>query len=260
MDCKLKKLYREFYKQAFIPIFVKDGRDARIQVEACVKAGFKIIEFTQRREDLIEMLAWIKKEYPELYVLAGSTIDNDAIVNSQKRHYPQLLTLDELADSGVDGFVSMLKFSDSTIKKYCDRYLMIPCASTLNEAYDLLSSGAHFIKIIGPDLDLLGKISSAPLFKFCPVFITGGMNLEKIPQVMNSGAVMVASGFDLILKDINEINVDSICEAVKAYQKKAIESRSVAYPEFSKALYCCENDEWIEKLPHYSGFGVNNEC
>ena len=247
----IKNLYREFYKQAFIPIFVNDGMDAKIQVEACVKAGFKIIEFTQRRNDLMEILPWIKNNYPELYVIAGSTIDSDLIVKSQKKHYPQLLNFEEMVSAGIDGFISMMKFSDQTISKYCKTHLLIPCASTVNEARDLLEAGAHFIKVLGPNLDLVRQISSNPLFRFCPLFVTGGMSIERIPEAFEAGAIAVASGFDLTLKEITEHNANSICEVMKQYQATAMEARKRFYPELSEALYNQDDDLWLEKVPHY---------
>ncbi|MDD5598293.1 MAG: hypothetical protein PHV82_10145 [Victivallaceae bacterium] len=255
----VKVLYREFYKQAFIPIFVNDGRDARLQVEACVKAGLKVIEFTQRRSDLLETLYWIKSKYPELYVLAGSTIDNNLLVKSQKRHLPHLLDLEEMVSAGIDGFVSMMKFSDQTINKYCKSHLLIPCASTVNEACDLLGSGAHFIKVLGPELGLARQINSDPLFKFCPLFVTGGMDIEHIPMAFSAGAIAVASGFDLTLKGVNDLSMEGICKVMKEYHKTAVNSRRNLYPELSDALYNQDGDSWLEKVPHYLPESVREE-
>ncbi len=48
------------------------------------------------------------------------SIDDDAITLQMKEKYPQLMTIDELA-SFVDGFVSMLPYSNETLKKYGKR-------------------------------------------------------------------------------------------------------------------------------------------
>ncbi len=245
-----KITYEEFYKQAFIPILVNDGLDAKIQIEACVKAGFKVVEYTQRRTDLKEMVQWIRKTYPDLHIMIGSTIDNDYIVRSQQRHFPQLLTLEELAALNVHGFISMLKYSSATIQRYKNTHLLIPCASTVNEAYDLVASGAHFVKVTGPDLALVRRICSEPLFRFCPLFITGGMNLETIPLAIESGAMVIATGFDVMLKGQKNMTVASISAILKKYQASVISARSALYPEMAAALNDGDTDLWLEKVPH----------
>jgi 2-keto-3-deoxy-6-phosphogluconate aldolase len=254
MNKRLQKVYQEFYRQAFIPILVNDGLDAKLQVEACVQAGFKVIEYTQRREDLKTILPWIQKTYPDLYVIIGSTMDNDLIVKSQQRQFPHLLTLEELAELNVHGFISMLKYSTSTIQQYRNTHLLIPCASTTNEAYDLLSDGAHFIKVLGPDLTFVKRISSAPLFKFCPLFVTGGMDLERIPLAIEAGAMFIASGFDLMLKDQDNITVESVCGILKKYQTTVISARAALYPEMTEALDKGTTEEWLKQVPHYIPF------
>ncbi|MCF6175747.1 MAG: hypothetical protein L3J71_08265 [Victivallaceae bacterium] len=250
MNRKVQKVYKEFYKQGFIPILVNDGLDAKLQIRACVQAGFRVIEYTQRREDLQVILPWIQANYPELYLLIGSTMDNDLIVNSQCLHFPQLLTLDELAKLEVDGFISMLKYSSATLARYQATHLLLPCAGTINEAYDLIVDGAHFIKVLGPDLTLVKHISSAPLFKFCPLFVTGGMDLERIPLAIEAGAAVIASGFDLMLRNQTCITVESVSDILKTYQTTVVNARAKLYPELMKALYD-DNDNWLELVPHY---------
>jgi len=259
MNKDIQKLYKEFYKQAFIPIFVNDGLDAKLQVEACVQAGFKVIEYTQRREDLQTILPWIHETYPDLYILIGSTMDNDLIVKSQQRHFPQLLTLEELAEMNVQGFISMLKYSSTTMQKFRDTHLMIPCASTANEAYDQISDGAHFIKVLGPDLTLVKQISSAPLFKFCPLFVTGGMDLEQIPLAIEAGAMLIASGFDLMLKGQDNITVELVCDILKKYQAVVINARTVRYPKMTEALNNGTTEDWLKQVPNYVLAGDTHE-
>jgi hypothetical protein len=42
------------------------------------------------------------------FLLVGSTLDSERIVRRMKRRHPQLMTVQEAADLGVDGFVSMM--------------------------------------------------------------------------------------------------------------------------------------------------------
>ena len=259
MKNSLLTTYMEFYKQAFIPILVNDGLDAKLQIEACVQAGFKVVEYTQRRGDLKEMVPWIQKNYPDLHIIIGSTIDNDCIVKSQRRHFGQLMTLEELSALKIQGFISMLKYSSATIRRYKDTHLLIPCAATANEAYDLLAAGSHFIKVTGPDLTLAKRISSDPLFKFCPLFVTGGMDPERIPSAVEAGAVIVASGFDLMLNGQKNLTVDSVAALLKKYQAAVISARTALYPEMTKALNEGDMETWLEKVPHYVPFGDAHE-
>ncbi len=251
MNTKLKRVYQAFYRQAFIPILVNDNMDAKLQIRACVKAGFKVIEYTQRRPDLEDVLPWIKENYPELLVLIGSTVDNNDIVKSQQRYFPQLLSLDELAAMEVDGFISILKYSSATIKRYRESHLLIPCAATINEAYDLMTDGAHFIKVLGPDLTLIQRLSLSPLFNFCPLFATGGMTLEHIPQAVKAGAAVIASGFDLLLRDKVNPGINSICNILQTYQQAVLDARIKYRQEETNRINRANDSNWLAQLPHY---------
>lgn len=214
---QLDETYKAFYSQGFIPIFVEDGRNAKVQLEAAVTAGCTLIEYTQRRCDAPEMISWIKREFPDLRVVVGSTLDDDSIIQQQRRHYPQLRTLNEWADLGVDGFVSMLGWKRETIAYWSCTHLVVPSAMTLREANLQMSAGAHFIKMDGRDLDLVKRCGEAPLFEFCPVFVTGGMTLERIPLALQAGAAIVAAGFDLIEKESTAASniSDSLCRRIE---------------------------------------------
>jgi len=103
---RLFETYRAIHEQAFVPLFVHDDRDSRLLVDACVEAGCRVIEYTLRRADAHVMIPWIRRQFPRLHILVGSTLDDDGVVRRTRRRHPQLRTLVELADMGVDGFVS----------------------------------------------------------------------------------------------------------------------------------------------------------
>ena len=88
-----------------------DHFDSKTLVKACVAAGCAGIEYTLRRRDAHVMVPWIREHYPELFLLVGSTIDDDRIVTQMKKRHPQLLTLAEIDALGLDGFVSMIGWS-----------------------------------------------------------------------------------------------------------------------------------------------------
>lgn len=246
--------FRRAYEQAFMPIFVEDGRDGRKQVEACVEAGMNAIEYTLRKKDAKEVIPWVRKNFPDLTLIVGSTIDNDAIVEQLKPKHPQLMTVSELADLGVHGFVAQIKWSDEGIKKYSKTHTIIPYAANVNEAYDQVLAGAQMVKMNGPNLDALKKCRSAATHSFCPVLLTGGMNLKAIPSAFDAGAVMVATGFDLTIKDHpQDVSVKEIAKVMKEYLAVSQESRLKAYPEL-EGFEKLEDKEWLKVLPHIHHF------
>ena len=147
--------YRAVHEQGFVPIFVQDDFDSRDLVEACLSAGIRVIEYTLRRPDAPEMIPWIRKTYPDLYLMAGSTLDDEGIVEGMRRRHPQLMTLQQLADAGVDGFVSMLGWSLESIRKYSPTHVVIPSAHSATQAFLQTGGGAHFQKLSGAHLDLV---------------------------------------------------------------------------------------------------------
>jgi len=250
----LFETYRAVHRQGFIPIFVEDGRDARLEVAACVEAGLEVIEYTLRRGDVREMIPWVREIYPHLKILVGSTIDNDAIVNKLKAKHPQLMTLDELADLGADGFVSMLRWSEESIRRFAPTHVVAPCATTLGEAYEMCSHGAHFIKFVQPEESLIRQVRAAPTFQFCPVFVTGGMDLQRIPATIKAGAVSIGSGFDLTLKDRpRDIGVSDIAAVMVRYRETVAQARRDAYPAMMEAQDA-GRAEWLASLPHVHPF------
>jgi 2-keto-3-deoxy-6-phosphogluconate aldolase len=251
---RIFKAYRAIHQQGFIPIFVNNGFDSRMLVEACIEAGCKAIEYTLRRKDAHRMIPQIREHYPDLYLLVGSTIDDERIVRRMRGKYPQLLTLSEIEEYGVDGFVSMLGYSLESIRRYSKDHIVIPTAMTVTEALQQVGAGAHFIKLSGSDLDFVRRLRSDATFGFCPTFVTGGMTPERIPEAISAGAVMVAAGFDLLLKDKPEnISQAEVVRIIKEYLEVTRLAREKQWPEMLEAS---EKDRqiWLGSLPHYHPF------
>ena len=138
---KIFDAYRKVVEQAWIPIFVEDSYDTETLIEGCRLAGLSAVEYTLRRRDAAEILPALRRHFPGATLLMGSTIDSDSIVKERKNRFPQLMTIGELAPY-VDGFVSMLPFSDETLEKYGRTHLCIPTADTAGEALRQVKSGA----------------------------------------------------------------------------------------------------------------------
>lgn len=255
----LRSIYRRVHVQTFLPVFGMDGFDSRRQVEACVAAGCTAIEYTLRKPDAREMIPWIRKTFPEMVLLVGSTLDCDAIVRNRRRRHPQLMTVEELADQGVHGFVSMLAWSDSSIARYANMHLVIPTAASAGEALRQTAAGAHFQKMLGPDLSLVRHVGAPPAFGFCPVMVTGGQTVDRLAETFKAGAILVGTGMEVISTGL-EANApqEQITERVSRYLCEAQSARNAVYPELSCCAGSCDG-EWFDQLPHYHPFGDGRE-
>ena len=251
MNTALFKNYRRVYEQAFVPIFVHDAFDTETLLRGCELAGVQAIEYTLRRDDADKVIPTLKARYPEVAVFVGSTIDDEAIVCQMKKKYSQLMTVAELAPY-VDGFVSMLPYTNETIEKYKGTHLIIPTAETSGEALRQMGSGATMIKVCGPDFSFSKKLHSAPTFNYCPTFITGGVNLDRMEEAFSCGNVLTAAGFDLILKgeDPKTLTPQIVAEKLSRFINTAKEIRAKINPSLND-LESLSDEEFINTLPNY---------
>ena len=251
---RLLEAYRATHEQGFLPIFVKDNLDSMMLVEACLDAGMKTIEYTLRREDAHEMIPRIREQYPDLYLLVGSTLDNEAIVKRQRARFPQLMTVAEIDQYEPDGYVSMLGWSEESIRRYSPNRVIIPTAMTVNECLFQISAGAHFAKLAGTDLDFVKRCRLGAAFDYCPIMVTGGMTPERIPLAMEAGAILVATGFDLTLKgEPTSVSRKKVTEVMKQYLEATRAAREKHWPELT-AGRDADVQTWLDALPHYHPF------
>jgi 2-keto-3-deoxy-6-phosphogluconate aldolase len=247
-------VYRAVHSQGFVPIFVEDQFDSHRLLEGCLLAGFKCVEYTLRRRDAHLMIPWIRKNYPDVILLAGSTLDNERIVAHVRRQHPQMLTIAQLADLGVDGFVSMIGWSEQSIRRYSAVHLVIPTAMTVNEAFEQVGYGAHFIKLLGPDVSFVKRCRADAAFGYCPIMVTGGMTCQQIPAAIEAGAVLVGAGFDLTLKGhTKDVDPKTIASVLKEYQAVVKKARTACYPQLA-ANSDSNKELWLDSLPHYHPF------
>ena len=251
---RLFDAYRAFHQQGFVPIFSPDEFDPKMLIEACIAAGARGIEYTLRRSDAREMIPWIRNNHPELYLLIGSTMDDEKIATHVKKRYPQVFTFAELDALDVDGFVSMLPFDKETIKTYAPRRLVVPSSYTLSEAYFQVRSGAHFAKILGPDLSLVKHCRKTPTYDFCPIMATGGMTVQLIPEAVAAGAVVLGAGLDLMLAgQPADISAKKATGLIADYIRITNEARARTWPEMMGAIDA-DKQTWLDSLPHYHPF------
>lgn len=255
MKNQLFAKYRKMVEQTWIPIFVKDTLDTDILLEGCALAGLQVIEYTLRREDAAQVIPGLKKRYPETVILMGSTIDSEEIVQERKRLFPQLMTMEELAPF-VDGFVSMLPYSDETLRKYSKTHICIPAAETSGEALRQVKAGAAVIKVLGPDLTLSKRLHALPAFDYCPTYITGGMIPERMEEAFATGHILTAAGFDVVLKGIapEDLTPELVAEKIQVFVAAAKAARAKACPQLQDTEVLSD-EAFLKRLPNYCSIG-----
>lgn len=244
--------FRALVEQAFVPIFVKDSFDTETLLAGCTLAGVRVMEYTLRREDAAAVIPTLKKRFPDRVVFVGSTIDCQPIVEGMKAKYPQLMSIPELAPH-VDGFVSMLPYSDETLTRYRQTHLLLPAAETSGEALRQMRAGATVIKVCGPDFSFSKQLHAAPTFSYCPTFLTGGVNLGRMDEAFAAGNILVAAGFDLILKgeDPQHLTPERVAECLLSYINTAKAARTAQQPCFA-GIESLDDKAFAAALPNFT--------
>jgi len=258
----VKDTYVAVHKQGWLPIFVDDGFDAVFLADVCVEGGCSVIETTCRRPNVLEEIKRIKQQHPSLKILVGSTVDSDRFVsflNDKGKEFP---SLDVLADIGVDGFVSLFPFLDQTLEKYRNTHFLMPGVETVGEAYKAVDKGAHFAKLFAAAIhggaDYVRHFCTAPTHKLLPLFVTGGVTTQRIPEYLTAGAVLLGGGWDLMLGDeyngLRERNKrETLVNALKKFRDVFHDARRLLCPHFYEALD--ETDEtYLAAIHHYHPF------
>ena len=245
--------YRRLVEQAWIPIFVEDAFDTEILLEGCRLAGLSAIEYTLRRGDANTVIPTLKSRFPDTVILMGSTIDSEEIVAERKKKFPQLMTLSELAPY-VDGFVSMLPYSDETLQRYGRTHLCIPTAESGGDALRQVRAGAAIIKVLGPDLTLAKRLHALPTFNYCPTYVTGGITVERMDEAFAAGNILTATGFDVLLRGVEPSTLTPalVAERIRAFVDAAKAARDRAHPSL-KDTEALSDEEFRAALPNYCG-------
>ncbi len=189
--------------QGFVPIFVADAFDAVALAEASVAAGANVVEITCRRSDVRDDIRRVVRQFPDLTVLVGSVVDDGRLLTHLRLRRPDFPSLDELADLGVHGFVSALPLSERSIARLAGGHVMIPGVETAWEAVRVLEAGAHFAKLFyvagTGEAGRIRILASAPFHGLLPLFVTGGVTLDKIEPYTLAGAAVLGSGWDVLM-------------------------------------------------------------
>lgn len=237
-----RRMLDRLVRQGFFPIFVKDEEiDSCLLVESAVEAGCTILEYTCRRKDARTIIPWIKREFPHVAILGASLVDAPRASSFLQSARSNFITVDEMVDLGVDGLISFMRFRPETYDRYGGDLVLIPGVHSYNEALDELEKGADFIKLAGNTPWGAGILSSAveATHGLFPTLVTGGCSLKTIPGFVQAGAVLIATGFDVILQD--HINAGNLItrEVVVGSTKEILDTfrqaRSIHQPDLFNA-------------------------
>ena len=129
---------------------------------------------------------------------------------------------------------------------------MIPTAETSGEALRQMSHGATVIKVCGPDFSFSKKLHAAPTFNYCPTFLTGGVNSERMEEAYSAGNILTAAGFDLILRgeDPATLTPQKVAEKLTVYLNAAKAARVKLMP-WTKNSAALSDKDFLAVFPHY---------
>jgi 2-dehydro-3-deoxyphosphogluconate aldolase/(4S)-4-hydroxy-2-oxoglutarate aldolase len=192
-------VFNTMISNGLVPLFYHSNKDkSKSIIEALVKGGSKIAEFTNRGDMAIEIFSELVKycstKFPDLILGAGSIVDAPTAA---------------LYISLGSNFIVGPSF-DREIALLCNRRKIayVPGCASVNEIAQAEEYGAEIVKIFpgstigGPEFvkALLGPM---PWSKVMP---TGGVTLEEsnISGWFKSGVVCIGMGSNLVSKELVE--------------------------------------------------------
>ncbi len=251
--------YCKLHQQGFVPIFVSDHFDAVQLAEACVAAGASAIEITCRRQGVTDEIRRLRKAFPDIILMVGSIMDDGPMLDFLKRRRPDMPSIAELVDLGVDGLVSMMPLSPGTIARYASTHLVIPGVESLSEAITAIESGAHFAKFFSTtglgEHKRVALATSAATHGLPPIFVTGGVTLDKIESYVAARVALLGSGWDVLLgeyyaKAQDEPRIDRLASALARF----LNEMSIARKKHNAIAIGTATADYLSTLSHYHPF------
>lgn len=180
-----------------VPLFTHDNADDALNiVQAAYRGGMRVLEFTNRKSNALEVFSHIIKhrnQFPDLAIGIGTVMD--------------AATTQKYIDAGADFIISpILKIEMADVCKKHNKH-WIPGCATITEIATARDHGAEIIKIfpgsvLGPQF-VSSVLSVIPNLQ---LMITGGVEpTEKsIDSWFKAGAMAVGLGSQLFTKEILE--------------------------------------------------------
>jgi 2-dehydro-3-deoxyphosphogluconate aldolase/(4S)-4-hydroxy-2-oxoglutarate aldolase len=197
MTDKKNKMIEIMQSTGIVPLFSHDNPEVAQQiVEAAYKGGVRIVEFTNRKKNALEVFTQLvknRKAYPEMMLGIGTVMD--AAITKK------------FIDAGADFIISpVLKPEMAEVCKQHNKP-WIPGCATLTEIVNARDLGAEVIKVFPGAVLGPGFISSImPVVPDLKLMITGGVELneENLMAWFKAGSLCVGLGSNLFTKEIIE--------------------------------------------------------
>jgi 2-dehydro-3-deoxyphosphogluconate aldolase / (4S)-4-hydroxy-2-oxoglutarate aldolase len=189
------KLIDVLRSTGLVPLFSHESADvAKQMVEAAYRGGARVVEFTNRKPNAIEVFSHLVKHrnnYPDMSIGIGTVMD--------------AATTQKFIDAGADFIISpILKpaMSEICLK---NEIPWIPGAATLTEIVTARDLGASVIKVFPGSVLGPGFISSIlPVVPELKLMITGGVELTEVNlrAWFEAGTLCVGLGSHLFKPEI----------------------------------------------------------
>jgi 2-dehydro-3-deoxyphosphogluconate aldolase/(4S)-4-hydroxy-2-oxoglutarate aldolase len=180
-----------------VPLFTHENQDDALQiVAAAYRGGMRVLEFTNRKSNSLEVFRHIIKnrsQFPDLAIGIGTVMDG--------------LTTQKFIDAGADFIISpILKTEMAEVCKQNNKH-WIPGCGTITEIVTAREHGAEVIKIFPGSV--LGTSFVSSVLSVIPdlqLMITGGVEPTEasIGSWFKAGAMSVGLGSQLFTKEILE--------------------------------------------------------
>lgn len=202
----------EVHRISMVPLFYHENPEIAIGlVQACVKGGAKVVEFTNRGPAALSVFSqvedWCSKNLPEAILGIGSVIDAP--------------TAALFTDAGANFIVSPCFDEDTAI--FCNKHKLpyMPGCGTVTEIHKAESMGVEVCKLFpgeavgGPGF-VKGVLAPRPWSSLMP---TGGVapTEDSLRSWFDAGIVCAGMGSKLITKDIMQNkDFDTLTSNVKS--------------------------------------------
>lgn len=178
-----------------VPLFThENAEEAQHIVEAAYKGGMRVVEFTNRKQNALEVFKHLiaqRERYPELIIGIGTVMDAS--------------TTQQFIDADADFIISpILKLEMAEVCKRNNK-LWIPGCATLTEIVTAKENGAEVIKVFPGSVLGPGFVSAImPVVPDLQLMITGGVEptVENLSAWFKAGAMCVGLGSQLFTREI----------------------------------------------------------
>lgn len=180
-----------------VPLFSHDNPEVAQQiVEAAYKGGVRIVEFTNRKKNALEVFTQLvknRKAYPDMLLGIGTVMDAG--------------TTEKFIGAGADFIISPILKPE--MAEVCRQHNVpwVPGCATLTEIVNARDLGAAVIKVFPGSVLGPGFVSSImPVVPDLKLMITGGVELteQNLTAWFKAGSLCVGMGSNLFTKEIIE--------------------------------------------------------